>query len=327
MNEKALGVFEHYDIEVNGTFKIRGNYGCHTPMGTFMLYEYNNSNDRIAVIQALYNYLEKNGLNTDYVMMNKEGEYVSVSEDGYTYILKRWLDGDECDINNESHILAVIENLAKFHKCCENTKDLFEENKGFHPGKNIIQAFGRHNKEIVHIRNYIRKRKNKNYFEMSLHNIIEPYYEQAMEALELLKGSEYSNGYQEAVKNKTLNHGSYNYHNIMFYHNKIIMINMMKVNYSMQIQDVYDFLRKIMEKNSWDIKLADSILDCYSKYRSISDAEYGILKAMFEYPEKFWKIINYYYNSNKAWYSEKNEDKLKQFQKQESLRRNFLKNM
>lgn len=26
---------------------------------------------------------------------------------------------------------------------------------------------------------------------------------------------------------------------------------------------------------------------------------------MLSYPEKFWKIINYYYNSNKAWYSEK----------------------
>lgn len=45
---------------------------------------------------------------------------------------------------------------------------------------------------------------------------------------------------------------------------------------------------------------------------------------MLCYPEKFWKIINYYYNSNKAWYSEKNEDKLKQFQKQEKNRWDFI---
>lgn len=39
-------------------------------------------------------------------------------------------------------------------------------------------------------------------------------------------------------------------------------------------------------------------------------------------PEKFWKIINYYFNSNKAWYSEKNEEKLKQLQNQEEIRKN-----
>jgi spore coat protein I len=69
------------------------------------------------------------------------------------------------------------------------------------------------------------------------------------------------------------------------------------------------------------------ILDVYNSSRSISDSEYKILKILFCYPEKFWKIINYYYNSNKAWYSEKNEDKLKQFQRQEELRWNFIKSM
>jgi len=48
---------------------------------------------------------------------------------------------------------------------------------------------------------------------------------------------------------------------------------------------------------------------------------------MFSYPEKFWKIINYYFNSNKAWYSEKNEEKLKQLQNQEEIRKKFIENM
>ena len=55
--------------------------------------------------------------------------------------------------------------------------------------------------------------------------------------------------------------------------------------------------------------------------------EFEVLKAALSYPEKFWKIINYYYNSNKAWYSEKNEDKLKQFRKQEKLRWSFIDSM
>lgn len=41
----------------------------------------------------------------------------------------------------------------------------------------------------------------------------------------------------------------------------------------------------------------------YNKINSLNSEEYTILKIMLSYPEKFWKIINYYYNSNKAWYS------------------------
>ena len=82
-----------------------------------------------------------------------------------------------------------------------------------------------------------------------------------------------------------------------------------------------------MEKNNWDISLGRELLDSYCKARPISVREFEVLKATLSYPEKFWKIINYYYNSNKAWYSEKNEDKLKQFRKQEKLRWNFIDSM
>ena len=31
MNERALTVFEQYELDITETFKIRGNYGCNTP--------------------------------------------------------------------------------------------------------------------------------------------------------------------------------------------------------------------------------------------------------------------------------------------------------
>ena len=48
---------------------------------------------------------------------------------------------------------------------------------------------------------------------------------------------------------------------------------------------------------------------------------------MFSYPEKFWKIINYYFNSNKAWYSEKNEEKLNSFKIRKKYEKKFIENM
>lgn len=327
MNEKSLSVLEQYDLEIKGTYRLKGNYGCETKTGKYILQEYNNSNEKMETMEVLYRYLEERGFKTDYVLKNREGYFVSVSEDGYTYILKRWFDAEDCNINNADHICLGAKHLGKFHKHCEKTLGMWDGYKGFHPGTNMIQAFERHNKEIIHIRNYIKKRKNKNYFEMALQKIIEPYHRQAEEALEQLRKSSYQSEYEKALAEMSLNHGSYNYHNIMFDNNSVIMINMMKINYAPQLQDLYDFLRKAMEKNQWDVDLGNRILEAYCSQRNITDTEKKILKAMFCYPEKFWKIINYYYNSNKSWYSEKNEEKLKQFQKQESLRWNFIENM
>lgn len=327
MNEKSLGVLEQYDLEINGTYRTKGNYGCETPEGKYILQEYEHSDEKMAVMKILYDYLERQGFRTDYVIANKEGKFVSVSEDGYTYILKKWYDGEECNINNVRHICQGAELLGRFHRCCENTEKLWQEGRGFHSGENMVQSFGRHNKEIVTIKNYIRKRKNKNFFEMSLQKIIDDYHGQAVRALCELEQSSYEAVYRAALEQKSLNYGNFNQHNLLFEMEQPVMIHMMKVNYAPQIQDFYGFLRKVMEKNNWNAEIGKKVMDAYDSQRFISPDEYKMLKIMLSYPEKFWKIINYYYNSNKAWYSEKNEEKLKQFQKQENRRWEFIENM
>lgn len=43
----------------------------------------------MVLMSTFYDYLEKAGFVTDSVIANKEGVYVSISEDGYAYILKK----------------------------------------------------------------------------------------------------------------------------------------------------------------------------------------------------------------------------------------------
>lgn len=327
MNEKALSVLEQYDLKIEITYRSKGNYGCETENGRYILQEYNNSNEKMATMSAFYNYLEAKGFTVDSVVANKEGEYVTISEDGYPYILKKWFVAEDCSNNNAEQLIMAAKNLAGFHNATENMSDIFTEENRLHAGKNMAVIFEKHNSEILRIKNYIKKRKNKNFFEMSLHNIIDQYHAQGMEAKELLDNSFYEEIYRDAINDETVNHGAYNYHNILFMNRKVIMVNLLKVNYAPAIQDLYDFLRKVMEKNNWNIKLGEGILAGYDKVRPISVREYEVLKYLISYPEKFWKIINYYYNSNKAWYSEKNEEKLKQFINQEKLRWKFINNL
>jgi hypothetical protein len=49
--------------------------------------------------------------------------------------------------------------------------------------------------------------------------------------------------------------------------------------------------------------------------------------TLLSFPEKFWKIINQYYNAGKAWVPAKNIDKLKIVIEQNMRRRELIDKM
>jgi CotS family spore coat protein len=324
MNEKAIGIFEQYDLKVDSAFKYRGNYGCYTATGKYILMEYDFSEEKLETIFTVQEYLEQGGIKTEKLIHNKENRIISVGEDGFGYVLKKIYDVEECDIRRREHLEKAAKNLGKIHKHCREMATIWDETVRIYPAKNMLDAFRKHNKEILHIKNYIGKRKNKNYFERYLQGIIEAYWNQGKETVTLLEQSAYEELYRNAICQKQILHGNYNQHAIGFEQQNPVLVHLSKVYYGPRIQDVYDFLRKVLEKNNWNIALGHEVLGHYETENPLKKEEYTVLKALFSYPEKFWKIVNYYYNSNKSWYSEKNEEKLKAFQEQEGFRREFI---
>ena len=83
-------------------------------------------------------------------------------------------------------------------------------------------------------------------------------------------------------------------------------------------------MRKVMEKHGWDGDLGITMLDSYERVRPMDKQERKCLYYMFLFPEKYWKQLNFYYNTNKAWIPAKSTDKLKSLKSQESARSRFL---
>lgn len=100
-----------------------------------------------------------------------------------------------------------------------------------------------------------------------------------------------------------------------------------KWGFDVQMADLYQFMRKILEKQDWDISLGKSMIQAYEEIRPISKMEKENLKIRFAYPEKYWKLANYYYTHNKAWISKKNLEKLNRLADQEERWRNFVESL
>ena len=314
-------MIENYDVIVNDTRKVRGAVLYATDKGPVLLKEVTCSEKRLPVLYELSRELERHGYpRTDGILKTKEEAYFCVSEQETKYILKKWFQGRECDHQKESEVMEGVRNLAILHRTmeeCENIPVYLRESKE--------QEYFRHNREMRKVRSFIRDRSMKGQFELFYLKHFEGMYQWAEMATEQLKASRYKELLQKSLQEGKLVHGDYNYHNILLTNAGVATTNFEHVHSGIPVTDLYDFLRKIMEKNEWDVSLADKMLEAYSRILPLSSEELEYLALCFAYPEKFWKIANSYYRSSKAWLSSKNLEKLEMAVLQAKQKQDFLK--
>lgn len=324
MNEKALPVLNQYDLKIKSTKRVRGSYYCETDRGLMLLKEYESSEGKLQILEKLQLYLEKQGFQTDRVLRNNEGELISQGPDGGVYVLKKWYEHRESEPGLEEDIMKGIRVIANLHTCTKDLREVFGEEDVIPPGKNLYETITKHNREMMKAKRFAEKLRNKSAFELQLIQDIGKYYTQALQAQEMLNREKYEELRRQAQKLKTVCHGNVRYHNILMAEGKAIIVNYIRAGVNVHVYDVYTYLKKCMEKNEWDVGLAEKILIEYEKINAISREEKDILKVMIVYPEKFWKIVNSYYNSNKVWVSEKNKEKLLEFNLQDDKRQKFI---
>ena len=119
-------------------------------------------------------------------------------------------------------------------------------------------------------------------------------------------------------------HGAYNHHNIIMTSSAPATIHFEHFYHGYPILDVYYFLKKALEKNNYNFAFCETFLSNYDRFMPLSKDDLLCLYGLFLFPEKFWKIINYYYNMNKAWIPPKSVEKLKAVTSVNSRRLEFL---
>lgn len=324
MNDRGLSVLEQYEIKVTNTRKGRGAVICETEQGMMILRELTTSRKKIDIQGRLLQQIDCTGrIKADKLVKNKEDSFVSYDRDETPYVLKEWFDGKECDAKSEQEVLAATRNLAKLHNIMCSFSLVEEEKQGF-TEENLIEEFERHNRELKKVRTFIRNKRRKSEFEIKFTENFNYFFEQGEKVLEQLKASAYAEIAEVSYKKGLVCHGDYNHHNIIMMKREIATTNFERSYLGVQIADLYHFMRKIMEKHNWNQIIGRNMLDQYRSIRPIENEELYHLSLRLSYPEKFWKIANHYYNTNKAWIPGKNIEKLEALASQNKAREYFL---
>lgn len=317
MNEQALMCLEQYDFKVYKTIRVRNGFLCNTSRGVKLLCECTKSDSYYMREYELTENIKDNAeFAVDSYVASREGNLLVENEEGKFYV-KNWCMGRELGTDSINDVCLATRLMAYMHielnrhatLCCDCSA--------------LEKTSLRHTRELKSIWNYLKAKKGKNDFELLLYKNFSMFFEETGEFEQLIKDG----WLEELSKQRQLSHTCFDHHNILMDQPKPMLLNFDRVSHESNMVDLYRFMRKLLEKNSWSLPLAYRILECYDSVKHIDECDRKVLGALFTYPEKFWKIANYYYNSNKALMPEKNMLKLCNLINQNENRKRFVKTL
>lgn len=323
MNDKSVQVLEQYDMEVKKVLKGRGALLIDTDKGYFRLSEYKGTASRLIYEEELLNYIADRGFPmVNSIIKNKEEGLLSADSCGVKYVLTKHFNGNECDARNKNDMNQAVKTLAELHNILCHVEIKNTEYIPVLSGS--LEEFRKHNIELKRIRTYIRGKTRKTDFEYDILAHFDEFYQLAQESEKQLEASGYEEEHKKAVSDNSVCHGNYNYHNIIRQDNGMAVINFEHSGRGMLVRDLYFFMRKVMEKHDWNQGYGTELIENYDKIRRLSAEERKILRILLSYPEKFWKVLNHYYNGNKAYLPDQMKDKMQKVYVQQKNKNKFV---
>ncbi len=320
MNDRAVSLLEHYEIEVRRTWKGRGSILCDSDRGLLIMKEYGGPVEKIGFQEYLLQHILASGvLRAESILRTREDELIVRDQDGTAYIVKTYCEGRECDHRSAQECCQAVGTLALLHDICDLSGCKALEGQ---PVFCVEKEYEKHNRELKKVRKFLREKSQKTDFEIYLMKHYDYFLDIALQITRELGYYAYG---EDSYAFPIVCHGDYQYHNIIQTEEGSVLINFEKCVRDYPIRDLYLFMRKLLEKNNWSQSLGDMLLSSYNDVRPLDERDRRQLYFRFAYPEKFWKIVNFYYNNGKAWIPGRNMEKMEKLFAQEREKQLFLK--
>lgn len=322
MNDRAVSLLDHYEIEVSRTWKGRGAILCDSDQGLLILKEYSGPADKIKFQDFLLKHIKEHGtVRAESILRTREDEMIVYDQDRVPYIVKTYCEGRECNHRDAEECRQAVATLAGLHEVSDLSacEELQEQ-----PVFRIEKEYEKHNRELKKVRKYLWEKSQKTDFEIYLMKHYDYFMNNALQITDELRYYAYED---DSYGYPVVCHGDFQYHNILQTAEGSLLINFEKCVRDYPVRDLYLFLRKLLEKNNWSQTLGDMLLESYNRVRSLTDRDYKQLYYRLAYPEKFWKIVNFYYNTGKAWIPGRNMEKIEKLFAQEREKQLFLESI
>lgn len=291
-------ITEQYNLDIKSIIPYKDAHILHTSKGKKIFRKVFNSPEKIFFVHGVKEHLYNNNFkNIDRYLCTVDGEPFIDTEEG-RYTLSDFIDGAECNFDNEEDIVNASRLLASMHKASRG----YVPDPGSSPRDDLGRLpvyCGKRLEELKKLRKVAKKGKTK--FDYMFLDHADYFYSLGESVISAIPGSKYRELVEEARKEGIVCHHDYTHHNILQHDNKTWLINFDYCCFELKIYDIANLIRRKMRKCDWDIDEAKTIIDAYGSVEPISPDEFYIMKLMLQFPQKFWRVVNKYYNSKRSW--------------------------
>ena len=318
MAEKMSEVYEMYDIQIEKTGRGRGAILLYTDKGLLQVRPETMREERLRTEYNLKEQLVACGFTRiDRLVENREQSLLTYDRYGNPFAIRTYYEGRELNVCNETEILQAVSNLVSLHKAGREILQYID-------GDILIRSrnnMRRRNQEMKRVFQFISKQSPRREFEDLYLKAFPYFYEQGLaceKAERPFDLQEYS-GYC---------HGNYTHHSVLLCEGGALStVGFDKAHIGNQLDDLYYFLRKTVEKNGYSFSLYGKMIESYRASIPLSEDALQYLCHRYAYPEKFYKLSNQYINGTKNWISPKMLEKLKRIQEEEEKKQILLQAM
>lgn len=291
-------IAENFGFEVRNIIPYKDTYMLSTSKGRKVLKKMPFSPERILFINGAKEHLVNNGLgNIDRYLCTLSGEPYFIY-DNNNYTLTDYIEGHECSFDNDDDVQKAASLLAFIHKA----------SRGYIPvaGCKVQDDLGKlpnyFNKRLEDIKKHKKQaKKGKSKFDHLFLEYVDYFNSLGENAVNELAKSNYSRLVGGTREEGLFCHHDYTHDNIISCDNKLSIINFDYCCFELKVYDIANFIRRKMRKCNWDIEKAEMIIDGYCSVEPISKEEFIVMKLILQFPQKFWRVVNRYYNSRRSW--------------------------
>jgi CotS family spore coat protein len=289
-------VLAYWGLEAFEWEKVKDVYKVRTNRGLKNLKVSPLNIKRLTFVHQAIAHLMRHGFPKMYPIIPTINGNTYICAAGKAFSLFDWIEGRQCDFTNSNELSASSKILAEFHQYSEGFIPPPQSNMRDQIGK-CLQHFEERYQQLLDFATIARHSPDDCFAQHFLANL--PFFlPLAQRAIFKLRHSAYGQLVNLARTRQTFCHGDPAARNfILTPQNQIFLIDFDSCRLDLPVMDLIKFTRRVLKKHHWSYPLAKFLIDAYQQVQPLNSHELEVMKAVFYFPQKFWRMANRYFKN------------------------------
>jgi spore coat protein I len=291
-------IAENYGFDVKNCIQYKDSFLAITSAGRKLIKRIQFSPERLLFVHGAKEHLAAGGFTgIDRYMTTLSGDPFFCFS-GSLFVVTDFIDGRESSFESDADIRKASSALAGLHRASAG----YIPPEGCKVQNELGKLPGYFSKRLDDIRKMRKQaKKGQSRFDQLFLRHADYFIDMGENALDRLSASNYKCLVERAAEERSFCHHDFTHHNVIIDSGKVIIINFDFCCYELRVYDIANLIRRKMRKSGWDISKAGSILNEYGSISPLSRDELEIMRIILGFPQKFWRVVNRYYNSRRSW--------------------------